>query len=89
MSFTVPDSVRYALITWSVIATILSLLGNTLVLIASRKYNALKLDKYSIRLIDNLAAADIGYTITGIVPTISAVAAEGWIYGQQLCVADR
>ncbi|XP_063689236.1 G-protein coupled receptor 83-like [Bolinopsis microptera] len=67
----------------------MSLLGNTIVLISSRKHNALKLDQYSIRLIDNLAAADIGYTLTGTIPTISAIAAEGWIYGHHLCVADR
>ena len=74
-----PDSVRYILILWCAVSTILSLLGNTIVLIASRKYDAFKLDKYSIRLIDNLAAADLGYTITDIIPTIGAVAANGWV----------
>ena len=89
MTYTVTDTARYTLILWSVISTILSLVGNTTVLIASRKYRALKLDKYSTRLIDNLAAADIGYTLTDIVPTIGALAADGWIYGTQLCVVDK
>ena len=89
MSYTVPDSVRYILILWCAVSTILSLLGNTIVLIASRKYNAFKLDKYSIRLIDNLAAADIGYTITDIIPTIGAVAANGWVYGRGSCIVVR
>ena len=89
MTYTVTDTARYMLILWSVISSILSLVGNTTVLITSRKYRALKLDKYSIRLIDNLAAADIGYTLTDIVPTIGALAADGWIYGTQLCVVDR
>ena len=89
MNFIVPDLVRYALILWSIISAILSLVGNTIVLVASRKYKALTLDKYSLRLVDNLAAADIGYTAAGIIPTIGAIAAADWVYGGSLCIADR
>ena len=89
MTFSVPDTVRYILISWCLISTILSLTGNTIVLIASRKYRALKLDKYSVRLMENLAVADLGYTISGTMVTVAAIAANSWLYGTELCIVDR
>ena len=49
---------------------ILSLLGNTFVLVASKHGKAIKLDRVSIVLLENLAVADIGTTLFVIIPFI-------------------
>ncbi|KAL5270264.1 hypothetical protein ACHWQZ_G001116 [Mnemiopsis leidyi] len=89
MTFTVSDTVRIILISWSLLPAVLSLTGNTIVLIVSRKYRALKLDEYSVRLIENLAVADLGYTLSGILVTVVAIATNSWPYGKEMCVVDR
>ena len=89
MNFTVSDTVRYTLISWCLLSAVLSLTGNTIVLIATRKYRALKLDEYSVRLMENLAVADLGYTLSGILVTVVAIATKSWPYGKEMCVVDR
>ena len=76
---------RCFLIAWSIITALISLPGNTLILVASLKYNAIKLDRVSVILIRNLAVADLVYAGTVIAPTVSTLLAEEWVYGQVLC----
>lgn len=78
-------TMRYALITWSVLSTILSLSGNTLVLVSSLKYSAIKLDKISVVMMRNIAVADLGHTVVVILPTIGSLAADRMIYGHGMC----
>jgi len=87
--FVTPDPIRYFLTIWSILAATLSFAGNTVVLVASRKFRALKVDKVSVKLIENLAVADLGYTLVGIIPTIGALIANNWIYGRQFCVVNK
>ena len=87
--FATPDPVRYFLAIWSLLSAILSFVGNTVVLVASRKFRAFKVDKVSVTLIDNLAVADLGYTLVGIVPTIGALITNRWPYGRQFCVVNK
>ena len=47
---------------------VLSLFGNTFVLVASKHGKAVKLDRVSIILLENLAIADIGTSLFGIIP---------------------
>ena len=47
---------------------VLSLLGNTFVLVASKHGKAIKLDRVSIVLLENLAVADIGTSLFAILP---------------------
>ena len=41
------DVERYSILVWSVIATLLSLMGNSVVLVASIKYDAIAIDNIS------------------------------------------
>ena len=84
-----PTYVRNLLITWCVVTALLCLLGNCIVLLASRKFKAIKLDDFSVTLIDNLAAADIGYTLVGVMPTIGAIIEQKWIYGRAMCIVNK
>ena len=59
---------RIFLTGWSIISVLLSLLGNTFVLVASKHGKAIKLDRVSIVLLENLAVADIGTALFAILP---------------------
>ena len=59
-----PSSFEWILmILWSVIIVIISTIGNTVVLLATMKYNAIKLDDISVTLITNIAIADLGVAL--------------------------
>lgn len=87
--FSTPDPVRYLLILWSLFSALLALTGNSVVLVASRRFQAFKVDKVSVKLIENLAVADLGYTLVGILPTIGALVANKWVYGRQFCIVNK
>ena len=54
---------NYLLTAWTVLAAIVSLAGNSVFLIASMAYNAIKLDKTSVIFLRNLAISDCGFFI--------------------------
>ena len=64
---------RYLLVLWTGATSLTNLLGNTLVLIATIKYHAIRLDKVSVVLIKNLAAADLLHSIYGIMILVGMV----------------
>ena len=71
---------------WCQIALILGLLGNSYVLFATISHNAIKLDKVSIWIIQNLAVADIANCVMFILPVIITLYARGeWVLGDTFC----
>ena len=64
---------RVLLATWCLLAMTTSLIGNSIVLLSSLKYKAIRLDKITLVLIENIAIADMGYacyiasTLTSII----------------------
>ena len=92
--FQFPYLARYLIVVWSVLVVVLSLVGNVTVLVASRKYHAIKFDKVSVVLIENIAAVDIVYVVLITIPTIWAVSSDQSVvkeffdkttFGQVLC----
>lgn len=77
---------RHLTLTWCLLVITLSITGNTLVLIASLKYHAIRLDKISVVLIRNIAWADLGTAVFVMVPTVGSLAADWWIWGDVMCV---
>ena len=61
-------TVKYVEIGWSAVAAMFSLLGNTMLLLASIRHKAIKLDRVTIVLLENLAAADLGFVLFTIIP---------------------
>ena len=86
MYYSVPDYGRYCLIAWCLVTGIFSLLGNLTLLLSSLVSNAIKLDKVSVVLIQNLAIAGIGFTVFIILPTVGSTVEQEWIYGSGMCV---
>lgn len=67
-------------ITWNCIVVLLSLSGNTLLLVASRRHKALTLDRVSVVILENLAIADIGLTLLLVVPNLTSLWVRGCFY---------
>ena len=66
----------------------ISLFGNILVLLASIKYRAIKLDKVSIILIRNIAIADSLYAFLIMTPCGVSLVTDSWPFGDLLCYAS-
>lgn len=62
------------------------ILGNGTVLFSSLKYNAIRLDRVSLLYVQNLALADILYTICVIVPQLITYIARKWVLGKVYCI---
>jgi hypothetical protein len=58
------------LITWSVLTAVVSLAGNSLILLGTIKHNAIRLDKLSLVLIKNLAVSDLSNALFVVIPGI-------------------
>ncbi|KAL5269138.1 hypothetical protein ACHWQZ_G002833 [Mnemiopsis leidyi] len=63
------------------ITIILSVLGNIIILLATVKYKAIKLDKVTVTLILNIALSDLGHTMTTVVPRTAGVYDPEWVIG--------
>ena len=72
------------MIIWSFSIFILSILGNTVVLVATLKYNAIKLDEISVALIRNIAVADLGVAAY-IVSTLPGIIKRKYLYSDFFC----
>ena len=72
----VTDAERAFLIMWSIFTLTLCVPGNLLVLISSIKYQAIKLDKITVILMNNVAVGDIGYALFWVLPTIYSIATD-------------
>ena len=59
--------------------------GNGTVLYSSIRYNAIRLDRVSLMLVQNLAVADILYTFCAIFPQLVTDIAGKWVLGKAYC----
>ena len=70
---------------YHIFATLTCLLGNTIVLVASYKYNSFNIDTSSLALLQNLAVADITLGVLREVPTLVSGLMRRWVFGLELC----
>jgi len=81
------ESERYLLITWCCLILLTSVPGNVFILIASIRYRAIKLDKITVILIQNIAFNDLcctfGQTATKLVTAFTL----SWPFGDIVCKA--
>ena len=81
----ISSATRVALIILTSLLVLLGLTGNSFVLLASLKYRAIDIDRISILLIENLAAADLLIVIIEFVPMLVTLIANDWILGDIIC----
>ena len=82
---TITDPERYILISWCSFALLGSLIGNSLILLATVRYKAIKLDKVSVELIKNIAVSDLMMGLFAVHPSLVALVYNAWPYGTLAC----
>ena len=76
------------IVTWSTIIFIVSTIGNIVVLLATVKYNAIKLDDISVVLITNIAIADLGVALY-IASTLPGIITKHNLYSDLFCIFSK
>ena len=76
---------RYLWFTYQLLIVLLSLVGDTIILVGSRCYNAFNLHKLLVGIIEHLAVADMLYSVTSVAQSAVTLAADKWILGDFLC----
>ena len=78
------NSERYSLITWTITVLISSVIGDSIILITSIKYHAIKLKEVIVVVIQHLAVCDLLIAIFMVLPTTVALIADDWAMGDIL-----
>lgn len=75
---------RYFLITYNTFIVLSSILGDSIILVASLRYRSFKLHKILVIIIQHLAVTDLLLTLFRVIPQTAAVAADTWALGSFL-----
>ena len=81
----ITPATKVTLIILTSLLILLGLAGNSFVLVASLKYRAIDIDRISILLIENLAAADLLIMLIEFVPLLVTLIANDWVLGDIIC----
>ena len=76
---------RQLLVGYKSLITISCLIGDTIILVGSLRYKAIKLHKILVIFIQYIAVADLLVTVFNILPGAVSLAANGWILGDIVC----
>ena len=79
------DAPKYLWVFFLVFVVMSSLIGDSIILIATVKYKAIKLNKMIIVIIQHIAVSDLMVVLTYVLPKIVSVIAEAWVFGNFLC----
>ena len=64
---------------------ILSLTGDTIILISTIKYSAIKQHRLIVAVIQHMAACDLLLTVFRVSPSLLSLIADKWVLGEVLC----
>ena len=76
---------RQILIGYRILLSVSTLIGDTLILVGSIRYNAIKLHKIIVIFVQHMAVADILTIIFGIIPGAVSLEVNEWILGKSTC----
>ena len=76
---------RQILIGYRILLSVSTLIGDTLILVGSIRYNAIKLHKIIVIFVQQMAVADILTIIFGIIPGAVSLDANKWVLGNWTC----
>ena len=79
------DTERAALVIWSFITLISSLLGDSIILVSTTRYRAIKQHKVIVTVIQHLAICDLMQTVFRVIPVTMAMKKDVWVAGEFLC----
>ena len=72
-------------VTWYTFIFLLSLIGDSTILLASVKYNTFELPEMVVRSIKNIAVCDLLLALSYVFPCIISLIGNGWVMGPLLC----
>ena len=76
---------RYFWASYLLFGVLSSLIGDTLILIATIQKDAFKINKILVTVIQHIAVSDLTYTISGLVTATISLLANSWVLGKALC----
>ena len=79
------DLGRYLLATFNLFVLLTSFLGDSTIIIASAKYDAIKLHRVLVAIMQHLAVADLLTSIFYVFPVIVAELTNRWVLGEFMC----
>ena len=79
------DAVKYTWEVFLIFVAISSLIGDTTILVASIKYNAIKLQKTIVVIVQHIAVCDLMVVLTNVIPRIITIFADKWVFGSLAC----
>ena len=78
---------RYIWAIYFLIGFLSSVIGDTLILIASFRRDAFKINKFLVAVIQHIAVSDLSSVITFLLPTHVSLIVNAWVLGKTLCYA--
>ena len=81
------NSERYFWASFHLIVFSSSLIGDILILYATSRKNAFKLNKFIVTVLQYIAVADLLYSVIAVLPAATALIANRWILGDAICYA--
>ena len=76
---------RYFWASYHLFGFLSSIIGDTLILIASFQKDAFKINKILVTVIQHIAVSDSTYTISALIPAAISLLANSWVLGNALC----
>ena len=82
------DLTKDLMVTWLILSIVTAIPGNIMTLVATIKYNAIKLDAYSVMLIQAMAVADIISVITVAIPSVPMALRETPLFNDSVAFCE-
>ena len=79
------DTERYIWAAYFLFGLLSSLIGDTLILIATFRRDTFKLNKLLVTIIQHVAISDLANAINFLLPTAISLLANAWVLGEALC----
>ena len=76
---------RYIWATYFIFVFLSSLIGDSLILYASTKKEAFKLNKFIVTILQHIAISDILFAIFSVLPSVISLLADSWVLGEVMC----
>ena len=79
------DAERSILVLWNLMILLASLIGDSIILIATTKYKAIKLHKVIITVMQHMAVCDLMQAVLTVFPVTLGLITDHWVMGELLC----
>ena len=87
--FRIPSPWKRYIATYQLFVVLSSLIGDTLILLASRNKDSFRLNKVLVTIMQHIAVCDISVSITHILPGAISLKADAWVLGDALCYCTQ